>query len=147
MDREELYQRINQTGRADDGTGLLDEVKSLSTFRHLTAMKTVGYRELFRYLDGEISLEEAVDLIKRNTRKFARKQLTWFRKGKPYTNGFTRTTEEIIPWIEKHRIRRSRNLLVEIPVESRELIPSQDQSAPESPAEIPCHNQRTGYRW
>lgn len=101
MNREELYQRINKRVERMMEKGLLDEVKSLARFRHLTAMKTVGYRELFRYLDGEISLEEAVDLIKRNTRKFARKQLTWFRKGQQYTWFHPEQCEEIAAWIKK----------------------------------------------
>lgn len=101
MDREELYQRINQRVELMMEEGLLDEVKSLVRFRHLTAMKTVGYRELFRYLDGEISLDEAVDLIKRHTRKFARKQLTWFRKGQQYTWFHPEQCEEIAAWIKK----------------------------------------------
>ncbi|HJX70932.1 MAG TPA: tRNA dimethylallyltransferase, partial [Bacteroidales bacterium] len=49
-------------------------------FRHLNALNTVGYKEIFRYLEGAIPLEEAIDLIKRNTRKYARRQLTWFRQ-------------------------------------------------------------------
>ncbi|MDX2431195.1 MAG: tRNA (adenosine(37)-N6)-dimethylallyltransferase MiaA [Bacteroides sp.] len=101
MDREELYQRINQRVELMMEEGLLDEVKSLVRFQHLTAMKTVGYRELFGYLDGEISLDEAVDLIKRNTRKFARKQLTWFRKGQQYTWFHPEQCEEIAAWIKK----------------------------------------------
>ena len=66
-------------------------------------MKTVGYRELFSYLDGEISLEEAVDLIKRNTRKFARKQLTWFRKGNQYQWFHPEQSAEIARWVEGSR--------------------------------------------
>jgi tRNA dimethylallyltransferase len=64
-------------------------------------MKTVGYRELFRHLDGEISQEESVDLIKRNTRKFARKQLTWFRKGKQYKWFHPEQTAEIAGWVKQ----------------------------------------------
>lgn len=84
VEREELYERINARVDGMMEKGLLDEVKQLQGFRSYTAMKTVGYRELFRHLDGELSLEEAVDLIKRNTRKFARKQITWFRKENRY---------------------------------------------------------------
>jgi tRNA dimethylallyltransferase len=60
--------------------GLLDEVKSLKEFQHLNALNTVGYAELFLYLNGELTLEQAVSLIKQNTRRFAKRQLTWFRK-------------------------------------------------------------------
>jgi tRNA dimethylallyltransferase len=101
MDRETLYERIN--GRVDSmmENGLLAEVERLKPFRNLTAMKTVGYRELFRYIDGEVTLEEAVDLIKRNTRKFARKQLTWFRKDNLYRWFSPGNSEGIIQWIEE----------------------------------------------
>jgi tRNA dimethylallyltransferase len=81
-------------------SGLLEEVKGLTPYRVMPAMKTVGYRELFRYLDGEVSLETAVDLIKRNTRIFARKQLTWFRKNNIYTWFSPGETSEMIRWIE-----------------------------------------------
>ncbi len=83
-EREELYRRINSRVDRMMADGLLEEVERLREFRGLTAMKTVGYRELFRHLDGELTLAEAVDLIKRNTRKFARKQITWFRKENRY---------------------------------------------------------------
>ena len=66
-------------------------------------MKTVGYRELFRVLDGELSLNEGVDLIKRNTRKYARKQLTWFRKEDRYQWFSPKKCSELIAWIEKER--------------------------------------------
>lgn len=78
--REELYERINRRVDLMMESGLLEEVKSLYPFRKLTALKTVGYRELFAYLDGEISLDEAVDLIKRNTRRYAKRQITWFKR-------------------------------------------------------------------
>ena len=60
--------------------GLLDEVKSLLPYRHFNALRTVGYTELFDYLDGKISLEDAVALIKQNTRQYAKRQITWFKK-------------------------------------------------------------------
>ncbi len=103
MDREELYERINQRVDHMMEQGLLDEVQSLIRFRHLTAMKTVGYRELFMHLDGELSLEEAVDLIKRNSRKFARKQLTWFRKGNQYKWFRPEQSAEIARWVEEQQ--------------------------------------------
>ena len=64
-------------------------------------MKTVGYRELFQVLDGKLSLEEGVDLIKRNTRKFARKQLTWFRKEPGYHWFSPENCPSLIDWVEK----------------------------------------------
>lgn len=77
--REELYQRINRRVDVMMDMGLVDEVKSLSEYRGMPALKTVGYREIFDYLDGKTSLKEAVELIKRNTRHFAKRQLTWWR--------------------------------------------------------------------
>ena len=85
MDRELLYSRINSRVVEMVESGLVKEVEGLQHLRHLNAMKTVGYREIFSHLDGKLSLEEAIDLIQRNTRKYARKQITWFRKGEQYT--------------------------------------------------------------
>ena len=79
-DREELYQRINQRVDQMMADGLLDEVKGLVEKRHTNALNTVGYKELFDYLDGRWPLEEAVERIKGNTRRYARKQLTWFKR-------------------------------------------------------------------
>lgn len=80
MDRPDLYERINQRVDKMMGAGLLDEVKRLEQFRKYNALNTVGYSELFAYLDGDVTLEEAVDQIKQNTRRFAKRQLTWFRR-------------------------------------------------------------------
>lgn len=101
MNREQLYGRINARVDQMMAEGLLDEARQLIPLKGLTAMKTVGYRELFRHLEGEISLDEAVDLIKRNTRKFSRKQLTWFRKGDRYTWFHPKQIKEISSWIEQ----------------------------------------------
>ncbi len=80
MERALLYQRINDRVDLMLANGLLEEVKSLYLFKDLNALKTVGYAELFDYLDSLMSFEEAVDKIKQNTRRFAKRQLTWFRK-------------------------------------------------------------------
>jgi len=80
MDRDILHDRINRRVDIMMEQGLLDEVRSLTQYRHLPSLNTVGYRELFGYLDGEYSLETAIELIKRNTRRYARKQITWFGK-------------------------------------------------------------------
>jgi tRNA dimethylallyltransferase len=101
MDRESLYRRINERVDRMMEQGLLEEVENLREFREYTAMKTVGYRELFRYLDDETGLEEAVDLIKRNTRKFARKQITWFRKEDRYHWITHDHVDGVISWTEK----------------------------------------------
>lgn len=80
MDRAELYQKINQ--RVDEMMeyGLLKEAKELYHYKQLNALNTVGYKELFEYFQGVISLEKAVELIKRNTRHYAKRQLTWFAR-------------------------------------------------------------------
>jgi tRNA dimethylallyltransferase len=82
LPREKLYQRINY--RVDEMVkmGLIDEVKSLLPYRHLNALNTVGYSELFAYFDGKTDLNKAIELIKQNTRRFAKRQLTWFGKDK-----------------------------------------------------------------
>ena len=79
-EREELYNRIN--ARVDEmmQKGLLKEAKSVYSLRELNALNTVGYKELFDYFDGRWPLEEAVERIKGNTRRYARKQLTWYKK-------------------------------------------------------------------
>ncbi len=80
QNREILYQRINERVDRMMHSGLLDEAKAVYQHRQLNSLNTVGYKELFSYLDGGCSLDEAIDLIKRNSRKYARKQLTWFRR-------------------------------------------------------------------
>ena len=79
-DREELYNRINQRVDQMMEDGLLDEVKGLVDKRQTNALNTEGYKELFDYLDGRWPLDEAVERIKGNTRRYARKQLTWFKR-------------------------------------------------------------------
>ena len=79
-EREVIYDRINQRVDLMIQDGLLEEVKSLYNHRHLNALQTVGYKEIFRFLDGEIELEFALEEIKKNTRRFAKRQLTWLRK-------------------------------------------------------------------
>ena len=78
--REELYQRINQRVDQMMADGLLEEAKRVYQQRDMNALNTVGYKELFDYIDGRWSLEEAVERIKGNTRRYARKQLTWFKR-------------------------------------------------------------------
>ena len=82
MPREVLYQRINQRVDVMVKEGLVEEVQSLLPYRHLNALNTVGYSELFDYFDGKTDLVSAIELIKQNTRRFAKRQLTWFRKDK-----------------------------------------------------------------
>jgi len=78
--REELYRRIDLRVDMMMKAGLLKEAESLFDFRHLTSLKTVGYRELFDYMEGKSTLPEAVELIKRNTRRYAKRQITWWRR-------------------------------------------------------------------
>jgi tRNA dimethylallyltransferase len=79
-EREELYNRINQRVDQMMKDGLLEEAKGLINKRSVNALNTVGYKELFDYFDGRWSLEEAVERIKGNTRRYARKQLTWYKR-------------------------------------------------------------------
>lgn len=78
--REIIYDRINHRVDAMIENGLLDEVKSLICFREKTALKTVAYTEIFQYLDGILNWEDCVEEIKKNSRRFAKRQLTWYRK-------------------------------------------------------------------
>lgn len=79
-ERELVYQRINN--RVDDmvNQGLINEVKKLIKYKHLNSLNTIGYKEIFRYLNGDISLEFAINEIKKNSRRFAKRQITWFKK-------------------------------------------------------------------
>ena len=79
-DRAELFERINQRVDQMMADGMLEEAQRVYPYRHLNSLNTVGYKELFKYLDGEWTLTEAVEKIKRNTRVYAKKQLTWFKK-------------------------------------------------------------------
>ena len=78
--RNELYERINN--RVDNmmNAGLLKEAESLFLYRHLNALQTVGYKELFDFMEGKKSLDKAIEDIKKNTRQFAKRQITWFKK-------------------------------------------------------------------
>jgi tRNA dimethylallyltransferase len=105
-EREELYKRINQ--RVDDmmSHGLMDEVKGLMPYQNLKSLNTVGYRELFAYLNGESTLENAIDLIKQNSRRYAKRQLTWFRRDKNYQWFTPIEVRQAIEWIDE-RIKKS----------------------------------------
>ncbi|RHJ82587.1 tRNA (adenosine(37)-N6)-dimethylallyltransferase MiaA [Parabacteroides sp. AM08-6] len=79
-DREELYDRINRRVEQMMADGMLEEARRVYPFRHLNSLNTVGYKELFNYLDGEWTLDFAIEKIKRNSRVYARKQMTWFKR-------------------------------------------------------------------
>ena len=82
LPREELREHINNRVDKMMKKGLLNEVKALMPYQHLNALQTVGYKELFDHLDGKTTLEEAVEKIKTNTRQYAKRQMTWFKKDK-----------------------------------------------------------------
>lgn len=102
MEREKLYQKINR--RVDEmmDAGLLQEAKELYPNRHLNALNTVGYKELFQHFDGEISLQKAVELIKRNSRRYARKQMSWFNRDKEISWFKVENTEEVIKFAQRN---------------------------------------------
>jgi len=79
-DRADLYKRINNRVDTMIKSGLIDEARSLYKQRHLNALQTVGYTELFNHFDGLTDLDQAIELIKRNTRRYAKRQMTWLRK-------------------------------------------------------------------
>ncbi|MDO8993939.1 tRNA (adenosine(37)-N6)-dimethylallyltransferase MiaA [Daejeonella sp.] len=80
QNRGKLYEQINLRVDQMVENGLIEEVEGLNDYRHLNALNTVGYSEIFEYFDGKLSKEEAIDKIKQNTRRFAKRQLTWFKK-------------------------------------------------------------------
>jgi tRNA dimethylallyltransferase len=84
-EREILYENINERVEWMIENGLIDEVKNILNRgydKNLNSLNTVGYKEIIQYLDGEFSLERAIELIKRNSRHYAKRQMTWFRKDK-----------------------------------------------------------------
>ncbi len=84
-DRKVLYDRINRRVDIMLERGLVDEARSLMQYRDMIALKTIGYTELFDHFDGNTSLDEAIELIKRNSRRYARRQITWFHRNNEYT--------------------------------------------------------------
>lgn len=102
-DKEELYNRINQRVDLMIQNGLIDEVKQVLPYRTHNALKTVGYTELFDYLDEKLSLPEAIEKIKVNTRRYAKKQLAWFNKSNDYNWFHPNETEKIISFINSNK--------------------------------------------
>ncbi|MGP2570063.1 tRNA (adenosine(37)-N6)-dimethylallyltransferase MiaA [Ornithobacterium rhinotracheale] len=100
LSREEIYDRINRRVDIMIENGLLEEAKNLYKFKNLNALNTVGYKELFRYFDGEISLDFAIEEIKKNTRRFAKRQLTWYRKDENIRWFAPNEIEQIIAYIK-----------------------------------------------
>jgi tRNA dimethylallyltransferase len=102
-DRDELYNRINARVDAMMEQGLLHEAESLYDQRQLNALNTVGYKEMFDYMDGRWSLDEAVERMKGNTRRYARKQLTWFKRDEEVRWFHPDQIDEILNYIEVTR--------------------------------------------
>ncbi len=101
MDREILFERINARVDRMISDGLEEEARSLYNHKGLNALNTVGYRELFSYFDGEISRDKAIELIKRNTRKYAKKQLTWWAKDNEINWFDASRSEEMKLWLSE----------------------------------------------
>jgi len=101
-EREDLYNRINQRVDMMMEQGLLHEAASLYGQRHLNALNTVGYKEMFNYIEGRWSLDEAVERMKGNTRRYARKQLTWFKRDKSVCWFHPDQQEEILKYISQY---------------------------------------------
>ncbi len=100
-DREELYERINLRVDLMLEAGLEEEVRSVYPFRGLNALKTVGYKEFFGYFDGEYDREEAIRLVKRNSRHYAKRQLSWFRRDAEIKWFHPSEVEAINTYVEK----------------------------------------------
>lgn len=91
MDREKLYERINQRVDIMMDEGLVNEVEKLLTmgyYKNLTSMQAIGYKEIIKHFDGEYSMEETIEILKRESRRYAKRQMTWFRK------------EERVHWVD-----------------------------------------------
>lgn len=100
-EREELYERINKRVEIMIEQGLVEEVKKFLHLKEHNSLNTVGYKEIFKYLDGEWSLDFAIEKIKQNTRIYSRKQVTWYRKDEEITWFHPSDTTAIISYIEK----------------------------------------------
>ncbi|MDR0744875.1 MAG: tRNA (adenosine(37)-N6)-dimethylallyltransferase MiaA [Mediterranea sp.] len=98
--REELYERINQRVDKMMEEGLPEEAKAVYPYRHLNALNTVGYKEMFKALDGEWELSFAIDKIKQNSRIYSRKQMTWFRRDEEIRWFHPEQEEEIMAYIQ-----------------------------------------------
>ena len=101
-DREELYERINKRVLEMIDSGLIDEASKLYDFRHLNSLNTVGYKEILDYLDGLLTLDEAIRQIQSNTRRYMRKQLTWFKRDETIKWFNPDNVEEILKYIDKN---------------------------------------------
>ena len=99
-DRAELYDRINRRVDLMMQAGLLEEAKGLIAYKNKNALRTVGYKELFSFFENEITLEEAVALIKQNSRRYAKRQMTWFRKDSHWMTFHPSEFQKILGFID-----------------------------------------------
>ena len=99
-DRAELYERIDRRMDQMITAGLFDEADTLFGKRHLNALQTVGYSEIFGYLEGKYDKEEAVRLLKRNSRRYAKRQLTWFKRDESITWFYPSQEQEIVEFLK-----------------------------------------------
>ncbi|MHA7129129.1 tRNA (adenosine(37)-N6)-dimethylallyltransferase MiaA [Algoriphagus namhaensis] len=104
MDRELLYQRIDQRMDLMIDQGLFEEARALHPYRQLNALQTVGYSEIFGYLEKQYDQEEAIRLLKRNSRRYAKRQLTWFKKNDATRWFYPSQEDEILDFISSHLI-------------------------------------------
>ncbi|WP_430810286.1 MULTISPECIES: tRNA (adenosine(37)-N6)-dimethylallyltransferase MiaA [unclassified Carboxylicivirga] len=102
MDREALYERINQRVDCMVKEGLFDEAKAFYHLKHINALNTVGYKEIFAHWDGEYDADKAIELIKRNSRRYAKRQLSWFRRDKEINWFHPSQINEIIKFVDTH---------------------------------------------
>ena len=101
IERERLFEKISKRSEQMIADGLIEEGKTLLPYRHLNSLNTVGYKEIFAYFDGVFTLEEAIEKIKRNTRVYAKKQLTWFKRDKSIAWFDPSDVDEIFKYIDK----------------------------------------------
>ena len=104
MDRDELYSRINQRVDIMVEDGLFEEARSFYHLKHINALNTVGYKEIFAHWDGEYDADKAIELIKRNSRRYAKRQLSWFRRDKEINWFHPAQKEEIIKFVDNKLI-------------------------------------------
>lgn len=98
-ERDELYSRINERMDLMIKQGLIEEARQLYPYRNLNALQTVGYTEIFGYLEGKYDLDEAIRLLKRNSRRYAKRQMTWFRRDEEYVWFHPSQTDQIMSFI------------------------------------------------
>ena len=101
MDREDLYDRINLRVDIMMDSGLLEEARRLHPLKHINSLKTVGYREFFDFFEGQYDLEEAIRLVKRNSRRYAKRQITWFKRDTTIHWFMPTELQEVIKTVDK----------------------------------------------